>query len=159
MNSSFKHNANELKIVHWNCFSMTKTRLVELQLFLEEFQPDIMSIQELKLNQNERNLFLRFEGFIVYYKPRFANPDHGGGVAIIVKENLSNSEINNLEDDLENIGIKVEVNDFNFIYISLYSPHDKLKTSTFSNYCKLGKNILIAGDLNAKTPTVGGKNP
>ena len=35
---------HELSIVHWNCFNMTEDRLIETELFLEEFQPDLMAI-------------------------------------------------------------------------------------------------------------------
>ena len=57
---------------------MTQARIFELKLFLEEFQPDIMSIQEVKLNQEQANLFLRFDGYNVHYKPRKLNPEYGG---------------------------------------------------------------------------------
>ena len=57
---SKSQNIFELKIIHWNCFKMTKTRLYEFKLFLEHFQPDIVSVQEIKMNQEQSNLFLRF---------------------------------------------------------------------------------------------------
>ncbi len=56
-------NIFELKIIHWNCFKMTKTRLYEFKLFLELFQPDIISVQEIKMDQEQSNLFLRFDGY------------------------------------------------------------------------------------------------
>ena len=46
---SKSQNIFELKIIHWNCFRMTKTRLYEFKLFLELFQPDIVSVQEIKI--------------------------------------------------------------------------------------------------------------
>ncbi len=42
-----------LRIIQWNCFSLTIARIEELRLFLNEAQPDIMSIQETKLNDEK----------------------------------------------------------------------------------------------------------
>jgi hypothetical protein len=67
---SKSQNIFELKIIHWNCFKMTKTRLYEFKLVLELFQPVIISVQEIKMNQAQSDLFLRFDGYKVYYKPR-----------------------------------------------------------------------------------------
>ena len=55
---------------------------------MEEFDPDIVSIQELKLNQEQANLYLSFDGYIVHYKPRKINPTNGWGVAVIVKNSI-----------------------------------------------------------------------
>ena len=42
-----------LRIIQWNFFSLTIARVEELRLFLNEAQPDIMSIQETKLNDEK----------------------------------------------------------------------------------------------------------
>ena len=55
-----KHTSTtELVIVQWSCLKLTRSRIFELGLFLEKFKPDIMSIQEVKLNQEEANLLIR----------------------------------------------------------------------------------------------------
>ena len=64
---------HSLKIIQWNCFKLTQTRLVEFKIFLNSFQPDLVSIQEIKMNQEEENLFLRFDGYLTYYRPRQKN--------------------------------------------------------------------------------------
>ena len=87
-------NLFEFKIVQWNCFKMTQARLLEFNLFLDQFQPDLVSIQEIKMNQEQANLFLRFDGYKVYYKPRInGNPECGGGTAIIAKETIYHCEL------------------------------------------------------------------
>ena len=73
---------NKLKIIHWNCFKMTVSRLFDLEYFLDKNNPDIMSLNELKFNETQANLYLRFPNFSVYYKPRKINPELGGGVAL-----------------------------------------------------------------------------
>ena len=134
---------------------MTQARIFELKLFLEEFQPDIVSIQEVKLNQEQANLFLRFEGYNIHYKPRQINPEYGGGVAIIIKNTIANSAIVDLDDSLDNIGIRVETKDICFNLFSLYAPAKTLNYNSIKKYSELGAEIFIMGDLNAKTPTVG----
>ena len=136
---------------------MTAARIFELKLFLEEFQPDIMSIQEVKLNQEQSNLSLRFEGYSVHYKPRLVNPEYGGGVAIIIKDSIAASALAGLDDRLDNIGIRVETNDICFNLISLYAPAKTLDHDSVKNFFELGPETFILGDLNSKTPTVGCK--
>ena len=147
-----------MTIVQWNCFKMTQARIFELKLFLEEFQPDIMSIQEVKLNQEQANLFLRFDGYNVHYKPRKLNPEYGGGVAIITRDSIANSVVVGLCDKLDNIGVRVETNDICFNLISLYAPAKTLSLDTIKKYAELDLELFILGDLNSKTPTVGCKS-
>ena len=113
---------HELKIVHWNCIKMTQTRLFEFELFLRETQPDIVSIQEVKMNREQANIFLRFDGFITHYKPRENKAEFGGGNAIVVKNSISHTIIPNMDKVLDHLGIRVETNEFFcFNLFSLYS--------------------------------------
>jgi len=154
--SQSKHlNTHELKIVQWNCFKMTADRLVELKLFLEEFDPDIVSIQELKLNQEQAHLYLSFDGYTVHYKPRKNNPTYGGGVVVIVRDSIANSVIVGLDDSKENVGIRVETKDICFNLVSLYSPAKTLNFEAIKKYSELGPELFLLGDLNSKTPVVG----
>ena len=146
---------HELKIVQWNCFKLTQARIFELGEFLKEFQPDIISIQEIKMNQEQANLFLRLDGYSVHYRPRNKNADFGGGTAVIVKDSIAHVAIVDLDKDLDHIGVKIVTNDFNFNLVSLYSPLNTLKFETVKKYSELGSELFILGDLNAKTRTVG----
>ena len=125
---------------------------------MREFNPDIVSIQELKLNQEQANLYLDFEGYTAHYKPRRINPTKGGGVAVIIRNSIANSVIVGLDDSLDNIGIRVETKDICFNLISLYSPARTLKFDTVKKYCEFGPELFLIGDLNSKTPTIGCKS-
>ena len=116
-----------------------------------------MSIQELKLDQESANLNLRFDGYTVYYKPRTKNPTKGGGTAVLVKSIIPNSELTSLDNQLDNVGRKIEIKEILFYLISLYASTDTPKFETVRAYSKLDPNLLLLGDLNAKTPTVGCK--
>lgn len=81
-----------IRIIQWNCFSLTIARIEELRLFINETQPDIMSIQETKLNDEKANYRLRFSGYTMYHKHLKSNPEHGGGVALLVKEGITHTD-------------------------------------------------------------------
>ena len=149
-------NLFELKIVQWNCFKMTQARLIEFKLFLEQFQPDIVSLQEVKMNQEQSNLFLRFDGYKVYYKPRSTgDPECGGGTAVIVKETVDHSRITDLDKDSDHVGVKIETVYFCFNLVSLYAPSNSLKKEKILKYKKHGPELFLLGDLNSKTPSLG----
>ena len=78
----------KLNIIHWNCFKFSVARLFEFQNFLTLYNPDIISIQELKLSEEEANYRLRFSGYDTLFKLRHSGPNFGGGVAIIIKQNI-----------------------------------------------------------------------
>ena len=110
------------------------------------------------MNQEESNLFLRFDGYKVYYKPRStSDPECRGGTAVIVKETVDHSRITDLDKDPDHVGIKIETVDYCFNLFSLYAPSNSLKTETIIKYKKFGSDLFLLGDLNSKTPTLGCK--
>ncbi|RNA23353.1 hypothetical protein BpHYR1_033580 [Brachionus plicatilis] len=121
MSLSKQKQSHSLTIVQWNCFKLTQNRILHLGVYLKDFQQDIMSVQEVKLTQEEVNVFIRFSGYSTYNKPRQVNPSFGGGVLVLVKNKIGHNEI-------LNFGVSVD---------------------------HLEGEVLIARDLNAKTPVVG----
>ena len=93
------------------------------------------------LNQEQANLFLRFDGYSTNYHPRKNNPGFGGRTALIVKESISHTVIAGLDKDLDHIGVRIETNDLFFNTISLYSPSNTV--DTFKKYGKLGSDLLL----------------
>ncbi len=146
--------AHELRCVHWNCRRLTQTRLIELKSVIEEIQPDIVSVQEVKMNQEESNLYLRFENYSTYYEPRLVNPTFGGGVAILVRDTIPSSKINSFGAGLDYLGVKIETKNFSFNFVSHYAPDGTLRRDTVSSFCNLGLDLFLIGDLNARTPVV-----
>ena len=82
-----------LKIVQWNCFKLTDVRIFLLDSFLKTFNPDIISLQEIKLDEAQANLKIRFDSYVTYHKTRSKNPCNGGGVAILIKDNIPHSKL------------------------------------------------------------------
>ena len=103
-------------------FKLTESRLVAIDIFVNETKPDIMCLNEVKYSQVEANLFLRFNSYHVYYKLRSKISYDGGGVAILVRDDIPHTRIvSGLANNLENVGICVQ-NGSNFLnVIALYS--------------------------------------
>ena len=104
---------------------------VSISSFLTELTPDIVSIQEIEMNKGQANLFPRFDGFSTYYKPRKGNPEHGGGVAVIIRDTISHVIISELGKETGQIGVKIKINIHYYNFISLYSPVNTLKCEIF----------------------------
>ena len=137
-----KKSKASLKIVHWNCYQLDAIKLTELRLFIDAFKPDLISLQEVKLNREQANLFLRFDAFTLYYKPRLRNPTRGGGVAILVNNALINTGINGLDDNLEILGVKIETLDFSFNLVTYYEPKgNNLSFEAIESFLGLGYSI------------------
>ena len=149
-----------INLVHWNCFKLTEIRLFELELYLKKFKPDIVSLQELKLFNEDANYKLRFEGYSAYHKSRIINPDKGGGVAFLVNDRINHSSFSDVDflsmTNCEIVGITVELENFKCNIFSYYNtPKDLLNSEFFMNLLDRDENFLVVGDLNAKTPVVG----
>ena len=148
----------ELKIMHWNCFALTVQRNFELKHFLKRNKPDIFMIQELKLNNEQANLRLRYEGYSTYHKIRNTNSQFGGGVAILINEKISHTQILDLDVSLELIGLRLEIKKFTLDVFSYYNrPGDIISKSFFESYLINGNCSILLGDLNSKCAAVGCK--
>ena len=155
----FSKNLKQLKIAHWNCFKLTQSRHFELENFLNFFKPDIFSLQEIKLNEEEVRLNLNFHGYTAYINTRKVSPEHGGGVAVLIRSDIPHSPINVIDESLEIVGLKVELNEVCFDFFSLYSPPNQVIPYEFFIDLEVKKSeFILVGDLNSKTKTIGCKS-
>jgi exonuclease III len=74
----------DFKILHWNCNSISN-KASEFKDFLFREKPSIVSLNETKLDYELANYNLRFNGYLSVFKNRNT---HGGGVALIKKEDI-----------------------------------------------------------------------
>ncbi len=148
-----------LKIAHWNCLKLTQCRQFEFVNFLNIFKPDLISLQELKLSEEEARMCLRIDGYCVYIKVRDVNPSHGGGVALLIRSGISHSIISGLDDSLEILGVKVEINEVCFDFFTFYSPPSKnIPYEFFKELDDSKMEFIVVGDLNSKTKSIGCKS-
>ncbi len=146
----------QLRVVHWNCCKLNQLRHFELENFINTFNPDIISLQEIKLSEENARLLLNFHGYTLHVKSRNINPDQGGGVALIIRSGISHSTISDLDSNLEILGIKIELKEVSFDLYSLYSPPIRvLPYEFFVNLETLKTKFILVGDLNSKSESIG----
>lgn len=122
---------------------------------INEYEPDIISLNETKLN-NVKAFYLDVDKrYNCFFNCR-NNTDHaGGGVAILVKKTYETEKIE-LKSDKEIIGVKIKINSS---YIDIYSyycpPNVKVDEIPLLNYINSNKNSIICGDLNARSKIIG----
>ena len=158
---------NKLKIVSINTNPIiSNKKRDELLTFMNKHNPEILLLNEPKLNKNHR---ITFRDYNVIRTDRHG-AIQGGGTAILIKNKIKYEIINTPSSKfnkiLEYTIIKVCTNTPNSLYIiSAYATNDSrclftqelehlfdtLKLEKSSNF------YLIAGDLNAKHPSWGDK--
>lgn len=131
-----------INILHWNANGiLNKTH--ELPYFLHIHKIDIMLINETKLIKTDT---INIKGYTIYRKDRNTTTTRGGGVAILVKKELSHQEFI-LNTQLEAHAIIIN----NILIVTLYSPPQiKINIKELKRILKVKNNVFIAGDLNAK---------
>ena len=147
----------KIKIIHWNCFKLNQNKCKEIEYFLIDNSPDILCLNEVKLDENRANYFLKFINYTTIYKPRPINSNHGGGVAILIKSDLDFVETNifsNLKLEIVEIKIKLARRD---CYILAYynPPNVELSEVVFKTLSNANFNYIVCGDLNSKTHSIG----
>ncbi len=102
---------------------MTQNRCKELEQFIDDSQPDIISLNEVKMNKEEANQFLNINNYSTYYKPRIKNSIYGGGVALIIKNTIEHTESNiSNNESLETLELKIRIANKEIIFITYYNP-------------------------------------
>ena len=132
-------------------------RLIELQTFLIENNPDIISINETKLSEEKANLSLRFDNYIPYHRCRKNNAVFGGGIAILIKDTITHTVISDLDvNDIEVLALKIDHFDYSFNFVSYYSsPKELINFNLFGKLLNMENEFILVGDLNAKSKVIG----
>lgn len=132
--------SEKFNLLHWNCNSI-KHKYVELSHALNNYNIQICSLNETKLSS--KSLF-KIHNYKIYRNDR---DSRGGGVAIILRNNIKHSQlaIPPLKS-LEAVGVTVYFKNYSLNIISVYKP-PSLKL------CKLDLKKLFL--LNSKTIILG----
>jgi len=132
---------------------MTISKCEELNEFIKKNNPDIISLNEVKMNQEESNYYLNFNNYKTYYKPRVKNSRFGGGVALIIKKSIEHTESNILDHlNIETKEIKISTSNCNFTIVTYYNPpNTPLSQELFATMNNSNLDYIICGDLNAKS--------
>ena len=149
---STKYKEN-LSIFQWNCNNLV-SKLDLFKLFLNTFKPDIVLLNELKVDEQRDNFFLNFTNYHKISKPR---NNFGGGVAILIKQNLEFFQDLSLDHwGLELVGIKLKMDSIFLSIFCLYNPPNRsLNYEFFVELATNYSHCILGGDLNAKSKTIG----
>lgn len=160
-NPTHKTNYHNLNIISLNINSLINiSRRVELNNFIGEKNPDIILLNETKLNEKH---IVKFEGYNMIRRDR-SRGSRGGGTAIIIRDNIKYSKFHNSKIDslplLETCIIKINVpsNSTMFIIAAYYpagNNNDTFKTELNTVFETLNLQnssnfYILAGDLNSK---------
>jgi len=139
-----------LKIMHANVNGLG-ARKTELGLYLTESTPDIVCLNETKINGRPHPRFCGYT--LASHRDRAVTSDkhNGGGVAIYVRSNIAHDDVSPGVDDVT--AIKIKIGNVEFVIISYYCPprpECKIDIKTLSGFVSQHENVIIMGDLNAK---------
>ena len=82
-------------------------------------------------------------------------PNHGGGVAVLVRSGIPHTVINELDDSLEIISLNIEVSEVCFDFYSLYHPPNMtIPYDFYTDLERKNKSFIPVGDLNSKTKSI-----
>lgn len=142
---------------HWNCLSLTDVRKSEFGEYLRLKSPDIVSLNEVKLDEHKANASLNFPGYVSVFKVRKNNPNNGGGVALLIRDTINFVRLSEFDIfDCELIGIDVFLPRKTFSLFTLYNPPDKkLSLDLFQAIEAKDKDWMVIGDLNSKLVSIG----
>ncbi|RNA02056.1 RNA-directed DNA polymerase from mobile element jockey-like [Brachionus plicatilis] len=121
--------------------------------------PDIVLLNEIKVNEEECNYYLRFEGYSVVSKVRNS---FGGGVAILIKDNIQfNQDFSYEKFNKELVCKNIKLNNKNISIFTLYNPPYSSKNKNYlcldlvAEICNRCQFFIIGGDLNSKSRVLG----
>ena len=132
---------DKIVIGHWNANGL-KEKFDELAQFIFERGVDIMLINETKFVDKSK---CSLPGYRCIRKDR-GNNIIGGGICILVRENIPCIEIDLKTRNVESIGIKLSDG---LIIFSVYSPK-QIDVNELSKLFDASEKVLVMGDLNAK---------
>lgn len=135
----------KIKICTWNSDSI-KLRKLEFEQFLINFEVDVCCLNETKLASNQK---FHCNNYVIYRNDRNA---HGGGVAILIKNNIKHCVLPSLPNiSQEHVIVNIYSKSGTFSIIAIYNPPKKsLNMKDLQKLCNVNKRVLILGDLNAK---------
>lgn len=131
-----------LRCCTWNANGL-RNHIGELRNFICHHRLDLITVNETKLTEDIK---IKIKDFQIFRKDRTA---HGGGVAIIVRNNIPLKLLtNHIRTSIEHIAIQLKDNT---CIIAVYNqPRNQLTIDDIQSLTNIGNKVLIVGDLNAR---------
>ena len=142
---------SSLSLLHINVNSLAARR-TELGLYVTETKPDIICMNETRMNGKPYPKFCDYT--LASFRDRAADAHRhkGGGVAIYVRSNITHDDISPSIDDIT--AIKIKVGNIEYAIVAYYCPPvgggPEFDVKTITEFVNQYDNLVIMGDLNAK---------
>lgn len=146
-----------MKIISWNVNGIRAVFKKGFLEFLEEHDPDLLLLQEVKASPDQLAHSFEDAGWEVYWNP--AEKKGYSGVATLSKNAVASSELGIEEHDTEGRVVAVELDDFYVVNVYTPNSQNELRRLPYRlewNAAFLGqvkelekkKPVIFAGDLN-----------
>lgn len=147
-----------MKVLSWNVNGLRSVSRKGLREFLEREDPDILCLQEIKIQEKQlTDDVAKFEGYFSYYS--FAKKPGYSGVAIFSKEKPREITYSLGLERFETEGRILELHYPQFTLLNLYMPHGGRRKENLAykldcyqhllNRLKtLKENVILSGDFN-----------
>ena len=141
---------NSHHFLHINCQSIVNdTKKLQLQNFIKKYEAKIIGLNETFLQPQHS---FEIENFEIVRSDR--SQKRGGGTALCVHQSIKFEQImipDNRQGSAVGIQIKINNNKDLAIFAVYCSPSEPINENLFEYLKKSYKNIIILGDLNAKS--------
>lgn len=141
------NSTNSLNILNWNANGL-KDKRSSFIVFLAQNRIDIACVTETHLISTEK---FKIPGYLVYRFDR-DTPRASGGVAIIIKRNISHHSLYlPYMNNLEVVAVKIKSNGGELIvYAAYHAPRYKFSKTYIENLFFSNTPTILLGDLNCK---------
>ena len=137
-------------IIQWNVRGLRCNRR-DFDILINGHQPDVICLQETKLEQNPPLSHYQCANFDCYHKSLRRNPDQlsCGGVSIYIKKGLYHKSVQ-IDSHLQVVAVQVTLGGAPITILSVYIPGNNNLTTRDLSYLirNIKGQILILGDFN-----------
>ena len=127
----------------------------ELQAFLEDHSPDVVTLNETFTKKG-------YKYNIPHYTAVTRNREHrkGGGVAILLRQDLAFTEIDDIQltktMDNKQLTVAIRTDSNRELNVStVYCPHGNPSIELIDGLCENRDQVILTGDFNCKHPELG----
>ncbi|ESO00495.1 hypothetical protein HELRODRAFT_175932 [Helobdella robusta] len=153
-NNNSNSTEEEIKILQWNIRGI-QSNFLELQVLVAEQQPQIICLQETKLNANKQKDIKQYVNYSKAAEPSQTNS--AGGITTYINNTITQSEIK-INQNLNIIVTKITTNKTITICNMYLPPNTLTRTEEILKILNdLPKPLILIGDFNGHSHLWGNK--
>ena len=145
----------QYNLIQWNCRGLRGSR-EEIEIIINKYSPAVFCIQETKLKNGQEQTFKNHHA---YYN---CTESGGGGVAILVKDNVPHSQIS-LSTKIQAVAVRIDIDGKAYSVCSIYIPPDNTVNISIKDLKDLKSQIkspvIFMGDFNSHSLMWGFSEP